>query len=39
MVFQGCSDAVESRVEQVILDAESRGNAAFNFGFGTAPAR
>jgi hypothetical protein len=28
MVFQRCSDIVESRVEQAILDAESRGNAA-----------
>jgi hypothetical protein len=27
-VFQGCSDVVESRVEQAILDAESRRNAA-----------
>jgi len=29
MVFWGCSDVVESRVEQAILDAESRRNAAF----------
>src|SRR6266513_838552 len=29
MVFQGCSDVVESRLEHPILDAESRGNAAF----------
>jgi hypothetical protein len=29
MVFQGCSDVVESRVEHAILDAESRMNAAF----------
>ena len=29
MVFQGCSDVVESRVEHPILDAESRRNAAF----------
>ena len=29
MVFQGCSDVVESRVERAILDAESRRNAAF----------
>src|SRR5439155_27355322 len=29
MVFQGCSDVVESRVERPILDAESRRNAAF----------
>jgi hypothetical protein len=28
MVFQGCSDVVESRVEHPILDAESRRNAA-----------
>jgi hypothetical protein len=28
MVFWGCSDAVESRVEHPILDAESRRNAA-----------
>ena len=28
MVFQGCSDVVESRVEQAILDPESRRNAA-----------
>jgi hypothetical protein len=28
MVFWGCSDVVESRVEQAILDAESRRNAA-----------
>ena len=39
MVFWGCSDVVESRVEHPILDAESRRNAASNFGFGTAPAR
>ena len=30
MVFWGCSDVVESRVEQPILDAESRRNAAFS---------
>ena len=29
MVFQRCSDIVEFRVEQAILDAESRRNAAF----------
>ena len=29
MVFWGCSDVVESRVEHPILDAESRRNAAF----------
>jgi len=29
MVFWGCSDVVASRVEQAILDAESRKNAAF----------
>ena len=29
MVFWGCSDVVESRVEHAILDAESRRNAAF----------
>jgi hypothetical protein len=29
MVFQDCSDVVESRVERAILDAESRRNAAF----------
>jgi hypothetical protein len=28
MVFWGCSDVVESRVEHPILDAESRRNAA-----------
>jgi hypothetical protein len=28
MVFEGCSDVVESRVEQAILDTESRRNAA-----------
>src|SRR5215475_4494451 len=28
MVFQGCSDDVESRVEQAILDAEVWGRAA-----------
>jgi hypothetical protein len=28
MVFQRCSDVVESRVEQAILDAESRRDAA-----------
>jgi len=28
MVFQGCSDGVESRVEQAILDAELWGRAA-----------
>jgi hypothetical protein len=39
MVFQHCSDVVESRVEQAILDTEDRRNAAFNFGFGTVPAR
>ena len=30
MVFQRCSDVVESRVEQAILDTESRRNAAFS---------
>jgi hypothetical protein len=39
MVLQRCSDVVEFRVEQAILDTESRSNAAFNFGFGTVPAR
>jgi hypothetical protein len=29
MVFQGCSDVVESGMEHPILDAESRRNAAF----------
>jgi hypothetical protein len=29
MVFQGCSDVVESWAERPILDAESRRNAAF----------
>jgi hypothetical protein len=29
MVFWGCSDVVESRVEHPILDAERRRNAAF----------
>jgi hypothetical protein len=29
MMFQGCSDVVECRVQQAILDAESRRNAAF----------
>jgi len=28
MVFWGCSDVVGSRVEQAILDADSRRNAA-----------
>jgi len=32
-----CFDVVESRVEQAILDAESRRNAA-DLGFGIAPA-
>jgi hypothetical protein len=32
MVFQGCSDVVESRVEQAILDTESAGM-QLNFGF------
>jgi len=39
MVFQRCSDVAESRVEHTILDAESRRNCSFYFGFGTAPAR
>jgi len=30
MIFQRCSDVVESRVEHAILDAESRRNAAFS---------
>jgi hypothetical protein len=29
MVFQRCFDVVEPRVEQTILDTESRRNAAF----------
>jgi len=29
MMSKRCSDVVESRVEHAILDAESRGNAAF----------
>jgi hypothetical protein len=33
-----CSDVADFRVEQAILDAESRGNAAC-FRFGMAPAR
>jgi hypothetical protein len=39
MVFQGCSDVVESRVEHAILDAESPQECSFYFGFETAPAR
>jgi|SRR6266513_4508893 len=30
MIFQRCSDVVESRVEHAILDAESRRNAALS---------
>jgi hypothetical protein len=39
MVFQRCSDVVESRVEHLILDAERPQEYSFYFGFGTAPAR
>jgi hypothetical protein len=39
MVFQGCSDVAESRVEQAILDAESRRDAAFTSDSKLAPAR
>src|SRR4029450_9621702 len=36
MIFQRCSDVVESRVEHAILDTESRRNAAFSSVSGTA---
>jgi hypothetical protein len=39
MVFQGCSDVAESRVEKAILDAESRKDAAFTSDSKLAPAR
>jgi hypothetical protein len=39
MVLQGCSDVAESRVEQAILDAESRRDAAFTSDSKLAPAR
>ena len=40
MVFsQGCSDVAESRVEQAILDAESRRDAAFTSDSKLAQAR
>jgi hypothetical protein len=39
MVFQRCSDIVESRVEQAILDAESRRDAALPSDSEQPPAR